>query len=84
MSFCSTPGVRLCVLDDVWNAAALHTVLKAIPAGVAVLVTSRLKLGIDHQLEVDGLDPAEAMRLLAHHAHQDGVRVGSRRRGAVP
>jgi tetratricopeptide (TPR) repeat protein len=64
-------GVRLCVFDDVWNAAALHTVLKAIPAGVAVLVTSRLKLGVAHQLEVDGLDPAAAMRLLAHHAHQD-------------
>jgi tetratricopeptide (TPR) repeat protein len=56
----------------VWNPAALHTVLKAIPAGVAVLVTSRFKLGIDHQLEVDGLDPAEAVVLLAHHAHQDG------------
>jgi len=68
----SEAGIRLCVLDDVWNAAALHTVLKAIPAGVAVLVTSRLKLGIDHQLEVDGLDPAEAVRLLAHHAHQEG------------
>jgi tetratricopeptide (TPR) repeat protein len=64
-------GIRLCVFDDVWNAAALHTVLKAIPAGVAVLVTSRLKLGVAHQLEVDGLDPAAAMRLLAHHAHQD-------------
>lgn len=68
----SAAGIRLCVLDDVWNAATLHTVLKAIPADVAVLVTSRLKLGIDHQLEVDGLDPSEAARLLAHHAHQDG------------
>ena len=64
-------GVRLCVLDDVWNAAALHTVLRAIPAGISVLVTSRLKLGVEHQVEVDGLEPAEAARLLAHHAHQD-------------
>ncbi|MEV7623758.1 NB-ARC domain-containing protein [Actinoplanes sp. NPDC089786] len=64
-------GVRLCVLDDVWNASALHTVLRAIPAGIAVLVTSRLKLGVEHQVEVDGLDPAEAARLLAHHAHDD-------------
>ncbi len=64
-------GVRLCVLDDVWNAAALHTVLRAMPDGVAILITSRLKLGIDHQVEVDGLDPAEAVRLLAHHAHED-------------
>ncbi|MFG1603183.1 NB-ARC domain-containing protein [Actinoplanes sp. NPDC049265] len=65
-------GVRLCVLDDVWNAAALHTVLRAIPAGVAVLITSRLKLGVDHQIEVDGLEPDDAARLLAHHAHDDG------------
>jgi len=64
-------GVRLCVLDDVWNAAALHTVLKAIPAGIGVLVTSRLKLGVDHQVEVDALDPAEAVRLLTHHAREE-------------
>ncbi|GAB1642121.1 hypothetical protein [Krasilnikovia sp. MM14-A1259] len=68
----SEAAVRLCVLDDVGNAAALHTILRAMPAGVAVLVTSRLKLGVDHQVEVDGLDPAEAVRLLAHHAHDDG------------
>ena len=65
-------GVRLCVLDDVWNAAALHTVLKAIPAGIGVLVTSRLRIGIDHQVEVDALDPSEAVRLLTHHAREDG------------
>lgn len=64
-------GVRLCVVDDVWNAAALHTVLRAMPDGVAVLVTSRLKFGIEHQVEVDALDPAEAVRLLAHHARDE-------------
>jgi tetratricopeptide (TPR) repeat protein len=64
-------GIGLVVLDDVWNPAALHTILRAFPAGAAVLVTSRFKLGLDHQVEVDGLDPAEAVRLLAHHAHQD-------------
>ncbi|GAB1693550.1 NB-ARC domain-containing protein [Krasilnikovia sp. M28-CT-15] len=69
----SQAGIRLCVLDDVWNPAALHTILKAIPADVAVLVTSRLRLGLEHQVEVDGLEAAEAVRLLAHHAHDDAV-----------
>ncbi|BFU43283.1 tetratricopeptide repeat protein [Krasilnikovia sp. MM14-A1004] len=69
----SQSGIRLCVLDDVWNPAALHTVLQAIPADVAVLVTSRLRLGLAHQVEVDGLEAAEAVRLLAHHAHDDAV-----------
>src|SRR4051794_6195494 len=67
----SAAGIGLCVLDDVWNPAALHTVLRAIPTETAVLVTSRLKLGLERQVEVDGLDPAEAVRLLAHHAQQD-------------
>jgi tetratricopeptide (TPR) repeat protein len=63
--------VSLCVLDDVWNPAALHTVLRAVPAGVAVLITSRLKIGVEHQVELEGLAPAEAVRLLAHHARED-------------
>ncbi len=68
-------GIRLCVFDDAWNPSALHAVLAAMPAGVAALVTSRLKLGLDHSLEVGGLDPAEASRLLALHAH-DAALVG--------
>jgi len=48
-------GVQLCVVDDVWNAAALHTVPKAIPDRIAVLVISRLKIGVEHQVEVDAL-----------------------------
>ncbi len=63
--------IRLCVLDDVWNAATLHTVLRAIPDGIPVLITSRLKIGIEHQVAVEGLDAAEAVRLLAHHARED-------------
>ncbi len=65
-------GIGLCVVDDVWNATTLHGVLRAIPAGLPVLVTSRLRIGIEHQLEVEGLDATEATRLLAHHARQDG------------
>src|SRR5262249_27182748 len=59
---------RLCVFDDAWNPTALHAVLSAMPVGVAALVTSRLKLGLSHALEVGGLDPVEASRLLALHA----------------
>ena len=61
----------LCVIDDVWDAGTLHTVLQALPDHVAVLVTSRFKIGIQRQLHVDGLDPIAAARLLAHHAQQD-------------
>lgn len=65
-------GIGLCVIDDVWNASALHTVLRAIPATTPVLVTSRLKIGVEYQVEVEGLDATEATRLLAHHAREDG------------
>jgi tetratricopeptide (TPR) repeat protein len=71
----SRSGIRLCVFDDAWNPSALYAVLSSIPAGVAALVTSRLKLGLNHRHEVAGLDPAEASRLLALHA-QDVELVG--------
>jgi tetratricopeptide (TPR) repeat protein len=66
-------GVGLCVVDDAWDAPALHTLLRAVPERVGVLVTSRLKLGLPYQLEVGGLAPADATRLLMVHA-KDGVR----------
>jgi len=68
-------GIRFCVFDDAWNPRALHAVLSAMPAGVAALVTSRLKLGLRHALEVGGLDSVEAPRLLALHA-QDETLIG--------
>jgi len=68
--------VGLCVIDDAWQAQALHTLLRALPAGLPVLVTSRLKLGLDHGFEVGGLRPADALNLLSWHARDD--RLGDR------
>jgi tetratricopeptide (TPR) repeat protein len=63
--------VGLCVIDDAWPAQALYTLLRAMPAGLPVLVTSRLKLGLDHGFEVAGLRPADALNLLTLHARDD-------------
>jgi tetratricopeptide (TPR) repeat protein len=63
--------LRLVVLDDAWNPPALATVLSAVPREVAVIVTSRYKVGVAHQLEVAELSPDAAARLLAQHADND-------------
>lgn len=64
-------GATLLVLDDVWDGAALSHVLKAVPRGMAVLVTARQRYALDDILEVGRLDPDEALRLLGHFARQD-------------
>ena len=64
-------GVRLLVADDVWQPATLHALLRAVPDGVGTLVTSRLKFGVAHQVEVGELSPADARELLALHAAGD-------------
>ena len=61
-------GVSLLVVDDVWQPATLHALLRAVPAGVGTLVTSRMKFGVAHQVEVGELDPADARELLTLHA----------------
>jgi NB-ARC domain/Tetratricopeptide repeat len=63
--------VSLCVLDDVWNVPALHTILQAVPGGMAVLITSRFKIDVPHRIEVDDLEPAAATLLLATHSRQE-------------
>jgi len=64
-------GATLCVIDDVWNPGALHTLLSALPPSIGVLVTSRFKIGLPHQIPLEGLDPASAATLLAYHAQQE-------------
>jgi tetratricopeptide (TPR) repeat protein len=73
--------VGLCVIDDAWQAQALYTLLRAMPSGLPVLVTSRLKLGLDHGFEVGGLRPADALNLLTLHARDD--RLGDREARAL-
>jgi tetratricopeptide (TPR) repeat protein len=66
-------GVTLCVIDDAARPAVLHALLRAMPDGLPVLVTSRRKLALEHQIEVPGLAPPDAVRLLALHARQEGI-----------
>lgn len=60
----------LLVLDNVWNGHALFYVLKAIPDGMSVLVTSRQKFALDEIVEVGDLSPLAALDLLGYHAGQ--------------
>ena len=61
-------GIGLCVVDDVWHPAVLHTLLRALPVGMAVLVTSRLKLDVGKLVDVGALSSNDALRLLDFHA----------------
>jgi tetratricopeptide (TPR) repeat protein len=64
-------GIRLVVIDDVWNPQALFEILGALPHEIGVIITSRYKIGLDRQAEVAGLAPEAAVRLLAQHARQE-------------
>lgn len=60
------------VLDDVWNDQALFQVMKAIPFGLPVIVTSRSRIPIDGEMIDIGLLSAEdALELLGYHARSD-------------
>ncbi|GIH11053.1 hypothetical protein Rhe02_91200 [Rhizocola hellebori] len=61
-------GVAFVVLDDVWEPLLAYTLLRALPAGVGAIVTSRLKLGLADAIEVAELAPADALTLLTLHA----------------
>lgn len=60
--------VRLIVLDDAWNGAALDQVLRVLPPAVPVLVTSRSRFPLLHHIGVPMLPRAAALELLGHHA----------------
>jgi tetratricopeptide (TPR) repeat protein len=72
-------GARLCVIDDAWNPPALHALVRAVPEGIGVLVTSRLKLGLPYQIEVGELAPSDAVELLMTHAKSAADRAGTER-----
>ncbi len=65
--------VRLLVLDDVWDGRALASLLNlnAVPPGVPILVTSRLRFPGLTRLDVGNLDRAAALRLLEHLTDRD-------------
>ncbi|RMF77105.1 MAG: DUF4062 domain-containing protein [Chloroflexi bacterium] len=57
----------LLVLDDVWNGAALATMVKALPRRMPLLATSRQRYPLDEIIEVGQLKPDEALKLLGLH-----------------
>src|SRR6185369_5225484 len=57
----------LLVLDDVWNGASLANMVKAIPRGMPLLVTSRHRFPLDEIIEVGELKPNQALKLLHLH-----------------
>ncbi len=61
-------GVKLLVLDDVWNGAALATVMKAVPRDLPVLITARQIYPRFKHVKVGGLDRESSLELLKLHA----------------
>jgi tetratricopeptide (TPR) repeat protein len=58
----------LLVLDDVENIPALEDVLQATPKNLPVLVTSRQSFDLDEIVNVDQLEPSDALDLLGFSA----------------
>ncbi len=66
--------IRLLVLDDVWDQAALDFVCAALPPDIALLVTSRLHLPLTGLIkELDVLDESAALALLAACAGREAL-----------
>lgn len=64
-------GVTLVVIDDVWNSYGLSELLDAVPAGTAVLVTSRQRHPRLERIAVGRMARAAALELLGLHAGRD-------------
>ena len=60
------------VLDDIWNDQALFQVMKAIPFGLPIILTSRSAIPIDgDMLDIGLLSSEDALSLLGYHARRD-------------
>ncbi|MEO8394354.1 MAG: protein kinase, partial [Chloroflexota bacterium] len=64
-------GVKLIVLDDVWEGAVLKQVIDALPRGLPVLVTSRQRYPLNKIIDIGELELNTALELLSFHAAQD-------------
>jgi tetratricopeptide (TPR) repeat protein len=69
----SRSGVTLCVIDDASDPVVLQALSRAMPDGLPILVTSRRKLVLEHQIELPGLSERDALQLLALHAQDTSV-----------
>jgi tetratricopeptide (TPR) repeat protein len=65
--------VKLLVLDDVWDGRALASLLSlnAVPQGVPILVTSRLRFPGLTRLDVGNLQRQDSLKLLEHLTDRD-------------
>jgi tetratricopeptide (TPR) repeat protein len=61
-------GVRLLILDDMWNRETLFQVMKAVPREVGLLVTSRHRYPNFQRVEVGRLARGASLELLGYHA----------------
>jgi tetratricopeptide (TPR) repeat protein len=56
------------VLDDCWSAPALFRVLRAIPRGIAALVTARQRYAVERIREVGELARPDSLALIRYHS----------------
>jgi tetratricopeptide (TPR) repeat protein len=64
--------VRLVVLDNAWNGAALYKAVEALPRNLPLLASARQRFALDEILPVDQLPPDEALKLLELYAGKLG------------
>ncbi len=62
--------IKIVVLDDIWDGAALKMVIDAIPANIPVLITSRQRLPLGKIIDVGELMLSQAVELLNYHASE--------------
>ena len=64
-------GVKLIVLDDVWDGSVLKQVIDALPRGLPLLVTSRQRYPLNKIIDIGELELGTALELLSFHASQE-------------
>lgn len=69
----TSSGVKLLVLDDVWNGKALMHVLKAIPSSLPILVTSRNRYPGFRIVPVTKLDRADSKKMISHYSYLNSL-----------
>ena len=63
--------VRLLILDNVTNPTALWELTKNLPNNLPILLTSRMRIAYGEMIELESMDPDEALELLNFHAGKD-------------
>jgi len=63
-------GVKLVILDDVWDGEALKLVMDALPPGFPALISSRQRFPVGKILDVSELPREQALELLNYHASE--------------